>query len=555
VIPDRVGHYRILELLDRGGMGEVFRARDEKLDRVVALKAISPRLLDEENARRRFYREARAAAALNHPFICTVHEVIEEGGQPYIVMEYVDGESLRARLSRGRLPFEELCRMGSEVAEALAAAHERGILHRDIKPANIMLTKSGHAKVMDFGIACFLPSGGSDSASEKLTVTRDLTEAGVALGTLTHIAPEQLRGLGSDARSDLYSLGVVLYEMATGQLPFSDTSAPVLISKILNDVAVAPRAINPELPWAFERLVTRLLEKDPAARPESALNVLRDLRELGSHQGPKEAPESDRSIAVLPFKDLARDPSNVHLGLGLADATITELAMVKTLLVRPTTAILRYHDHPTDPMQAGRELSVETVVDGSFQRDGSRLRVTVQLIDTSDGRPIWGTKITTSLDDVFQMQDEVSREIAEALEVQLTPGDERRRARIARPAADAYELYLKGRLHLFRETLSETNAAIELFEKARSADPDFALAWVGLSDICTSRVHVGAGGRLVQPGHQSLRPRPRAGRTPSRRSLPPWQASLEPQRRLRSRRCDAGVFHGYRGTSRPRRSS
>ena len=463
-------------------MGQIFKARDEKLDRVVALKAISPQLVGEETARKRFYREARAAAALNHPFICTVHEVVEEGDQPYIVMEFVEGESLRGRLSRERLTFDEICRIGSEVAEALSAAHEHGILHRDIKPANVMLTKGGHAKVMDFGIATFVPAVEPDAASEEATATRDLTEAGVALGTLSYIAPEQLRGVTVDRRADLYSLGVMLYEMSTGLLPFSDASTPVLISRILNDVAVPPRTINPELPWDFERLLTRLLNKDPSARPESATAVLHELRDMVSHEARKELQASGHTIAVLPFRDLAKSSENVHLGLGLADATITELATVRSLLVRPTTAILRYQEQPADPVQAGRELSVDSIVNGSYQRDGSRLRVTVQLIDTSDGRPIWGSKITTSLDDVFQMQDEVSRKIAEALQLQLTPGDERRRARTVQPVAEAYELYLKGRLHLFRETLPETNAAIGLFEKARDADPEFPLAWVGLSD-------------------------------------------------------------------------
>ena len=482
MIPERVGHYRILEPLGRGGMGEVFKARDEKLDRIVALKAISSALVDDPSARRRFAREARAAAALNHPFICTVHEVVEAGGRSYIVMELVDGESLLARLSRGRAPFDEICRIGSEVAEALEAAHEHGILHRDIKPANIMLTKGGHAKVMDFGIACFVRPESSAWDTEEQTRSRDLTEAGIALGTLRYMAPEQLRGESPSARSDLYSLGVMLYEMSTGRLPFSGASTPVLISRILNDVVESPGSINPELPRRFEKLVVRLLEKDPAARPASAAEVVHELHALMDPQTPSASRASGRSIAVLPFRDLAGNDDNVHLGIGLADATITELAMVHSLLVRPTTEILRYQDRRIDPIVAARELSVETIVDGSYQRAGSRLRVTVQLIDASDGRPIWGTKITTSLEDVFQMQDEVSRRIAEAMEVQLTAGDERRLARAAKPASEAYELYLKGRLHLFRETLPETNAAIELFEKAQHLDPDFPLAWVGLSD-------------------------------------------------------------------------
>jgi serine/threonine-protein kinase len=304
------------------------------------------------------------------------------------------------------------------------------------------------------------------------------------------MSPEQVRGLAADARSDIFSFGAVFYEMLTGRRAFRPDSAVETMNAILTeeppDFADAKvRNVSPGL----ERIVRRCLEKDPAHR-------FQDARDLGfaieavsgvstAEAAPPavvtEDPSRKRSIAVLLFKDLARNPDNAHLGVGLADATITELATVRSLLVRPTAAILRYTDLSVDPQQAGRELGVDAVLDGSFQRSASRLRVTVQLIRTSDGRSLWGSKIDTSLDDIFEMQDQVSRKIAEALEVELTPSEERRLARTPRPAGEAYELYLKGRASLFHGTLSDVNTAIEAFEQARDADPRFALAWAGLS--------------------------------------------------------------------------
>ena len=303
------------------------------------------------------------------------------------------------------------------------------------------------------------------------------------------MSPEQVRGQPTDSRSDIFSFGAVLYEMLTGRRAFRADSAVETMNAILTEEpAEFSTAGARPLPAGLERIVRRCLEKDSGQRFQNARDLgfaIEAVSGLTAAEAapppPTEIPSGKRSVAVLLFKDLARNPENAHLGLGLADATITELATVKSLLVRPTAAILRYQDRAVDPQQAGRELGVDAVVDSSFQRAGSRLRVTVQLVRTSDGRSLWGSKIDTSLDDIFEMQDQVSRKIAEALEVELTPSEERRLGRTARPAGEVYELYLKGRANLFRGTLSDINAAIEAFEQARDADPRFALAWAGLS--------------------------------------------------------------------------
>lgn len=475
----RVGHYLIKDRIGRGGMGEIYTAYDERLGRTVVVKAIAADRLLDDDTRKRFMREARAAAALTHPFICTVHEVLEHGAQPFIVMEFVDGESLRAKVARGPLPSADVCRIGVEVAEALAAAHARGIVHRDVTAANIMLTASGHVKVVDFGLAQIRVPWSAAAAGEATIAAELQTSEGTLLGTPAYLAPEVLQGQRADARTDLYSLGVVLYELSTGQLPFGGATVPVVLAGILNRTPTPPRSVRADVPPALERVIVRLLAKDPDSRYADAQSLAADLRAVAA---PLASRPGLRSIAVLPFKDLAADPANAHIGFGLADATITELSGVKTLLVRPTAAIMRYQHGTVDPLEAGRELGVDVVVDATFQRSGSRLRATVQLLDVAEARSLWGDKITTSFDDVFDMQDEVSRQIARALAIELAGADQARVPRAARPDAAAYELYMQGRMHLHRETVDSINTAVDCLERARAADPGFALAYAGLAD-------------------------------------------------------------------------
>ena len=481
MLGQRISHYLVVERIGRGGMGEIFLARDEKLDRTVAVKAVAPELLPRDDARRRFLREAQAAAALNHPFICTVHEVLEHEGNPLIVMEYVEGETLKSRIARGPIEMSVVWLTAREVGEALAAAHAAGVVHRDIKPANIMMTASGHVKVMDFGIARRVFAESREVDHDMPTLTREAKEEGVVAGTPAYMAPKQMRGEPGDARSDLYSLGVVLYELITGGRPFPDSYGARLLSDILINPSPSPSTRNPEGPLGLDRLVRNLLEPEPSNRPQGAKAFVEALDEAAAATTPR-ATGRTRSLAVLPFKDLAGDPANRQLGLGLADATITELALVRSLAVRPTSAILPFQNRPVDPVDAGRQLEVGAVVDASFQKSGSRLRVTVQLVSVSEARPLWADKIDASLDDLFGMQDEVSRKIAEALKVELTPEDEIRLEGARRAPGEPYELCLMGRAHLYRETLADTEAAIRCFERAREASPGFAPAFSGLGE-------------------------------------------------------------------------
>ena len=462
----QIGQYRITGKLGQGGMGEIFSALDEKLNRTVAVKFIANSRLDSDASRRLFLREARAAAALDHPFICSVHDVLEHAGQPVIIMERVEGETLQQRVSRGPLPVDELVRISTEIAEALAAAHARGIIHRDIKSANIMLTPSGHVKVMDFGLAVLITS-----SPEEQTAHMSQEIAARVVGTLPYIAPEILRGEKASAASDIYAFGLVMYEMATGRRPFSGKTDALLMSEILDRAPVPPRQMNAALPRDLNDLILRTLSKDPSQRPAIA-----DLRS----QLTMKTPSKQRSLAVLPFESLTHDADNAHLGLALADAVTSELALVRSLLVRPTAAILRYEGK--DPVTAARELGVDAVVAGTVQRAGPRLRITVQLVSASEERPLWSTKIDTTFDDIFAMQDEVSRKIVAALQLELTPAEEQRLGKRVQAAGDVLDLIIKGRVALLTETIANVNEAIENFERAHELEPRNPLPLLGLAD-------------------------------------------------------------------------
>ena len=486
---NRLGPYEILAPLGAGGMGEVYRARDTRLDRDVAIKVLPESLASDRHALERFEREARAVATLSHPNILAIYDFETHDGVRYVVTELLEGSTLREHLVGGTLSLRKATEYAMQITQGLAAAHEKGIVHRDLKPENVFVTRSGHVKILDFGLARALVPAAGESASTAGTVA-EATEPGTILGTVGYMSPEQVRGALADARSDIFSFGTVFYEMLTGRRAFRADSAVETMSAILTDEpAEFSDSRARTIPTGIERIVRRCLEKSPLERFQNArdlgfaIEAVAGLSAADTSASAAAEPRASgkRSVAVLPFRDLACRPENADLGLGLADATTTELASLRSLLVRPTAAILKYHACGVDPHQAARELGVDAVVDGNFQRSGSRLRVTVQLVRASDGRSLWGSKIDTSIDDIFEMQDHVSRRIAEALQIELTPSEERRLGRAARPAGEAYGLYLKGRASLFHGTFADVHAAIEAFEQARDADPEFALAWAGLS--------------------------------------------------------------------------
>jgi serine/threonine protein kinase/tetratricopeptide (TPR) repeat protein len=473
---ERLGPYEILGVIGAGGMGVVYRAWDERLERFVALKLLAGGG-DAQEGRARLLREARAASALSHPGICTVFEVGEAERRAYIAMELVEGRALADSIPSDGMEIGELVAVGLQIARALAHAHERGIVHRDLKSSNVIVTPSGQAKLLDFGIAARTRSD-IESITRSQSSTSD--DAGLA-GTLAYMSPEALQGHPADTRSDIWMAGVLLYEMATGSRPFGGATAFDLSTRILRDAAPP---LPSKVPAALAAVIRRCLAKSPAQRYSRGAELEAVFEAIADdvRRPAARASVPSRAMAVLPFRDLSSNPDNIHLGLGLADATITELARVRSLLVRPTSSILPYTDTTSDPLAAARALGVDAIVAGTFQRAGSRLRVTVQLIDASDGRTLWGTKVNTTIEDIFQLQDEVSRQITQALEVELTAADDRRVRQGGPVASAAYEQYMKGRMLLLNDRLESVNVAIECFERALEIEPGFTQAYVGLSD-------------------------------------------------------------------------
>jgi TolB-like protein/Flp pilus assembly protein TadD len=470
----RLGRYEVVEFLAAGGMGEVHRARDAILGREVALKVVRPA---GPGAAERLAREARAASALTHPNVLVVHDAGVEGDLLYVVTELLEGQTLRALLEPGAaLAAGRALDYARQIAAGLAAAHEKGIVHRDLKPENLFVTREGRVKILDFGVAKLAPP------AEAPAPPSSRTEPGVVLGTAGYMSPEQAGAGAVDARSDVFAFGAVLYEMLSGRRAFAGRSALEALHAVLAEEP--PPLAQPGLPPALDALVRRCLAKDPGRRFPSGGELAAALEAAAEDGGGPVRAEPGRwkSVAVLPFRDLSGDPGGAALGLGLTDAVITELSRAQTLRVRSTSAILRYQGQAPDPREAARDLGVEVVVDGSIQRSGSRLRVTVRVVSAADDRCLCSRKIDAALDDVFRVEDEVSRDIARALEIELgDPGGGSRSP--ARPASGrAYEAFLGGKAHLLHEGLSEYVAAIDSFERSRDADPSFAPAWAGLAD-------------------------------------------------------------------------
>jgi serine/threonine protein kinase/Tfp pilus assembly protein PilF len=495
VIGKKLGHYLVLERLGAGGMGEVYVAEDERLGRKVALKFLPEEMAAEPERRKRFECEARALASLNHPNIVTIHSVEEREGLVFLVMERVEGSSLRDLLERGPLSIEKLVDIGRQIVEGLGAAHDARVLHRDLKPDNVMVTHDGRVKLLDFGLAKLLVPPGADS--DALTMARE-TSPGMTLGTAGYMAPEQALGRNVDARADVFALGVLVYEMATGTNPFRGETLAAFFDALLNKPPAPARSVNPALPSDLARILEKALEKNPARRYQSTRELLADWVRVGegtiSSALPSAPPRAKHSsIAVLPFRDLSPDKDQEYFCHGLAEELINVLAGDRSLRVLARTSSFSLDTTGLDVRGIGERLNVETVLEGSVRKAATKIRVTVQLSDAGDGYQLWSKRFDRELDDVFAIQDEIAETVAAELQSELGLSKKRSDARRA-SNMEAYDAYLHGLYAMNHWTEDWVERAIVCFEDAIEKDPEYALAYAALAE-CHVWFHSGIGTR------------------------------------------------------------
>ncbi|HTR97773.1 MAG TPA: protein kinase [Candidatus Acidoferrales bacterium] len=500
----KLGAYEIVALLGSGGMGEVWRARDSRLGRDVAIKVLPAGVAGDPDRLARFEREARAVAALNHPNIVTLHSVEEAAGVRFLTMELVEGESLDRLLETGGLPIARVLALAIPMADALAAAHARGVVHRDLKPANVMVTPERRVKVLDFGLAKTADPGPDLGATRAATVASPVSAVGLIVGTVPYMSPEQLRGDVLDARTDLFSLGVLLYELATGRRPFGGASSAEVSSAILRDTPAPVRALRGDLPQDLERIVARCLEKDPERRIQTAKDVRNELELIRraldsapSHAAAAPAPVPDvralPSIAVLPFENRSRDEEDEYFADGLADELLNVIGRIRGLRVAARTSSRQFKGGADDPATIGRKLNVATLIEGSVRKSGSRVRITVQLVSVADGFHLWSESYDRTLDDIFAVQDDIAQSVVSELRRRLL-GEEpdsrasgEVRAEVAAALAgrgsdaEAHQLFFRARHFLGRRGPGDSTRAIALLRQAVGLEPGHARAWATLA--------------------------------------------------------------------------
>jgi serine/threonine protein kinase len=461
----QLGHYEILEAIGKGGMGEVWRARDLRLGREVAIKTLPAEFSQDREHLARFRREAQSASALNHPNICIVYDLGEEDHQPFIVMELLRGETMREKLARGPIPVEEVLDVGSQLASALDAAHSQGIVHRDLKPANIFVTETGLAKILDFGLARV-----QNAVSADAPTLEDVTGAGSVLGTVSYMSPEQARGEDLDGRSDLFSLGVVLYEMATGKPAFSGDTSAVIFDRIFNQTPEPTTRHNAAVPRELDSLITRLLAKRREERLSSARELRSGLDRLkqdpDSGRTTREVGGDKKSIAVLPFENHSADADNEFFSDGLTDEIISDLSQIRSLRVISRNSSMQFKGSDKDQRTVAQELNVRYLLEGRVRKAGNAVRVTAQLVDPLKDEHLWAGKYSGQLEDIFDIQEQISRQIVDALKMQLSPEEDKKLGERAIDNVEALECYQRARYEIYKFTAEGLDRALELIDTA-----------------------------------------------------------------------------------------